>query len=329
MSPRRPCTTRLPKEEVTRSDIHYNKEIPLLSKIIKCPLFPPPFLLLPFSFLFPFPPDSAALTTVPCCHLLSPWPSGQLSTSTRLSQAYLDFTFRSVLRLLQNFNSLISHCLRISLRFPSDSPQFSFSFALRFLHITLPLPPCHLQFCKMSTLLSSQPLSGRSPVEALLLVYLTTVPAWRASRILETWDSGTQLTTFAETILNNIPLEFFESTLPVPNGPRYVIDNGALSLQLQPSHNLPAIDREYLRSLVRAWRPNHVQAERTPVRTNSLNSFMVFRSELYFSLHIYNNTDKTLQISLVLCFLKFLKWRGRLQLLRCGIPTLSRPIGLF
>ncbi|KAJ5708375.1 Mating-type protein MAT alpha 1 [Penicillium malachiteum] len=122
-----------------------------------------------------------------------------------------------------------------------------------------------------------------SPKTCLFFAYLTTIPLWRAVRILAFWDHRVRrLDDFSLDMLQGIPLHFFSVPLAIPDEPHFSIDNGHLRvltveenaedpLQIMPSD---------LEPFLAAWKPCGLTTTRTPTRLKPLNSFMVFRTFL-------------------------------------------------
>ncbi|KAJ5726404.1 Mating-type protein MAT alpha 1 [Penicillium malachiteum] len=120
-----------------------------------------------------------------------------------------------------------------------------------------------------------------SPKTCLLFAYLTTIPLWRAIRILAFWDRrARRLEDFALDIIQGIPLLFWTVPLAIPDEPHFSIVNGHLRVLTDdesaedPLRILPSD----LEPLLAAWRPCGLTTTRPPTRLKQLNSFMVFRA---------------------------------------------------
>ncbi|KAJ5937401.1 Mating type protein [Penicillium verhagenii] len=119
-----------------------------------------------------------------------------------------------------------------------------------------------------------------SAAVALLFVYLTTIPFWRATRILSLWNQEyCQFDQFANMILAGIPQEFFLRSLPVPTGPHYVIKDQQFYFDGAENSTQTPIQPEDLRSYLEEWGPRGEATNKPPKRLKVLNSFMAFRCE--------------------------------------------------
>lgn len=121
-------------------------------------------------------------------------------------------------------------------------------------------------------------------VVVLLFAYLTTIPFWRATRILSLWNPHMQtLSQFALNVISGIPYNFFLRPLTIPVEPHYVIQNGRFFFDPDMNPQQVQIMPEELDHYVREWGPVGMPTERPKKRTKTLNSFMAFRGELDMS----------------------------------------------
>ncbi|KAJ5772133.1 Mating type protein [Penicillium odoratum] len=116
----------------------------------------------------------------------------------------------------------------------------------------------------------------------LLYAYLTTIPFWRAVRILSIWNESQQtMEQFARDVIGGIPFQFFCRPLFIPDGPRFVILEGRFEVDLYPDSNKQEqIMPNELHQYVEAWGPAGWPTQRPPKRTKNLNGFMSFRTYL-------------------------------------------------
>ncbi|KAJ5652451.1 hypothetical protein N7507_009877 [Penicillium longicatenatum] len=115
----------------------------------------------------------------------------------------------------------------------------------------------------------------------LLFSYLTTIPFWKATRILALWNQQLQtLPEFALNVINGIPPQFFLRPLTIPTDAHYIIRNGRFYFDPDMNFQQEQIMPGELDRYVREWGPIGYPTERTPKRTKTLNSFMSFRAFL-------------------------------------------------
>ncbi|KAJ5910187.1 transcriptional regulator family: HMG [Penicillium tannophilum] len=118
-------------------------------------------------------------------------------------------------------------------------------------------------------------------VVVLLFAYLTTIPFWRATRILSLWNPHSHtLSHFALNIISGIPYNFFLRPLTIPLEPHYVIQNGRFFFDPHMNPQQAQIMPGELEHYVREWGPVGMPTERPKKRTKTLNSFMAFRAFL-------------------------------------------------
>ncbi|KAJ5738331.1 Mating type protein [Penicillium malachiteum] len=141
-----------------------------------------------------------------------------------------------------------------------------------------------------------------SPKTCLFFAYLTTIPLWRAIRVLAFWDRTQRLLDdFSLDMLQGIPVYFFSVPLAVPDEPHFSIDNGHLrvltdeELADNPLRILPSD----LEPFLAAWRPCGLTTTRPPTRLKPLNSFMAFRTFLAPLFPGLQQKDKSMLISTI------------------------------
>ncbi|KAJ6102218.1 hypothetical protein N7486_004645 [Penicillium sp. IBT 16267x] len=115
----------------------------------------------------------------------------------------------------------------------------------------------------------------------LLFTYLTTIPFWKATRILSLWNHRADtLPEFALNVIGGIPFQFFLRPLTIPSEPHYIIENGRFYFDPTMNPQQCRILPEELENYVREWGPVGMPTERPKKRTKTLNSFMAFRAFL-------------------------------------------------